>query len=176
MTAASLLMALPTKEEVEKHIAPLLKNLPKDIYPLVAFGIRGWFRDLGEKGKNDRGIWDDVNGFFDRLTGELHVWVGNTDPTAKYRKRLGSVHAPQVLWFKIGKHRGRDAYRQAATFWVDRDGVGLVQALIDCAFNWHDTVNAAQTTSSLGCQTNKKKDFVGVKKVGYPLIDRKSVV
>lgn len=159
-----------TREQVEELLAPLLKTLPLEKYPLVAFGLRGANLDMGVAGVNDRGIWDDLNGWLDRKTGEFHIYTANTDPTAKYRKNLGSVHAPQILWFKIGKHKGRDGFRQADTFKVDRDGVGLVDAPKDRAFNWHDSIAKSGGTSSEGCQTNPKEVFKSVLKTGYPLV------
>lgn len=155
-----------TRAEIEKFIAPYLIDLPVEKYPLIAFGIRGIY------GENKRGVWDDANGFIERTpAGIFAIFPGNTDPTAPYRKGLGSLSSGQILWFKIGLHRGRQAFRQAAPFLVDRDGIGKrLPAPISCAFNWHDSLS--NTTSSLGCQTNPKDVFKVVRELGYMLVRR----
>lgn len=160
-----------SREEVETILAPLLGTLAPDKYPLVAFGLRGYYADsFGEKGKNDRGEWDDAIGWLDRRTGGFQIWNGNTDPTPKFRKGLGQIHAPQILQFRIGKHKGRDAFRQASTFLVDRDGTDApVKAPVDCAFNWHDSLNPAKTSSE-GCQTMPKDQFKAAREYGYVVV------
>lgn len=161
-----------SKSEVEAILEPLLGTLPEKKFPLVAFGLRGYYADtFGVKGKNDRGQWDDAIGWLDRRTGGFQIWNGNTDPTAKFKEGLGQIHAPQILYFRIGKHKGRPAFRQAATFLVDRDGAnGPVKASIDCAFNWHDSLNPIKTTSSEGCQTMPKDQFKAAREYGYVVV------
>ena len=148
----------------------LLKDLPEKDYPLVAFGIRGYYRDtMGKVGVNDRGIWDDANGWLERTGDKTYaIFNANCDPTVEYRRGVGSIHAPQIIWFKIGLHKGRKAFRQAREIMVDRDGIGLVKAGVECAFNWHDSLSGG--TSSLGCQTNPKDQFQAVRELGYHLV------
>lgn len=159
------------RAELEAKLKPWLDQLPIDKWPMVALVIRGYYLNtMGKPGVNDRGEWDDANGFLERKPdGIFAIFNANADPTAQYRKNLGSVHAPQIIYFKIGKHKGRDAFRQASTFMVDRDGVGLVKAGTERAFNWHDDITASQSTSSEGCQTNPKKIFPAVRELGYML-------
>ena len=153
-------------DQAIKFLEPQLKLLPEKEFPLTAFGIRAYYRDtMGKKGKNDRGIWDDAIGWLNRATGDFLIFNGNTDPSLPYRKNLGQIHAPQILWFKIGLHKGRPAFRQAADFMVDRDGIGLVKASVNCAFNWHDSLSGG--TSSLGCQTNPRDQFKVAREYGY---------
>lgn len=156
------------RDGVLKLLNPMLSGLAQEKYPLLAFGIRAYYRDsMGVKGKNDRGIWDDAIGWIDRKTGGFLIFNGNTDPSLQFRKNLGCIHAPQVLWFKIGKHKGRPAFRQAASFMVDRDGVGLVKASAACAFNWHDSISKTNGTSSEGCQTMPRDQFRAAREYGY---------
>lgn len=153
-----------SRDQIEALLRPQLNQLPADKYPLVAFGIRGLYA------KNKRGVWDDGIGWLDRRTGAFLIFNGNTDPTASFKQGLGCIFAPQILWFKIGKHRGRPAFRQAATFKVMRDGVGLVDAPESCAFNWHDALG--NTTSSLGCQTQPRDQFAAAREFGYAMVPK----
>ncbi len=153
-------------------LSDLLKDLPETKWPLIAFGIRGYYLDtMGKKGANDRGIWDDANGWIER-TGDktFAIFNANCDPTVTYRKGVGSIHAPQIVWFKKGLHKGRPAFRQADEMLVDRDGVGTVKAGVGCAFNWHDSLSGG--TSSLGCQTNPKDQFTAARELGYMLLKK----
>lgn len=160
-----------SREDVIKLIQPLLDKLPMAMFPLVAFSIRGLRKEMGEPNKNDRGIWDDCNGWLERAPGgAFAAFTGNADPTAKYRKGLGQVHAPQIIPMVIGKHRGRPAFRQNGDIMVDRDGIGLVKASKGCAFNWHDSISSINGTSSLGCTTNPKSVFPAVRELGYHLV------
>lgn len=158
------------REETIALLADLLKQLPEEDYPLVAFGIRAYYRDsMGKPGVNDRGIWDDANGWLERTGDKMYaIFVANCDPTVAHRKGVGSIHAPQIVHFKIGLHKGRQAFRQAAPMLVVRDDIGTVIAPVDCAFNWHDSLS--EGTSSLGCQTNPKEIFPAVRELGYMLV------
>ena len=79
----------------EKTLAMVIKSGIVDRVALV--GIRGYYRDtMGDKGKNDRGIYDDA---IILLSPSVHAtFNANTDP---------SVHKKGIAVLKTGIHRFR---------------------------------------------------------------------
>ena len=148
------------RAKVESVLSEYLAKLDPKKYPVVFFGLRGFY------GTNKRGVYDDAIGMLERQpAGLFMICNGNTDPSAQYRKNLGCIHAPQQYFVIRGKHRGYDAFRQGGTIKVDRDGVGLVDAPIGCAFNLHR--GGANGTSSLGCQTVVPAQWPAFQATGY---------
>jgi hypothetical protein len=144
----------------EKDVLKLIKKykIDREKHPVVLVGVRGYYLDtMGVKGENDRGIFDDAafiltpNGFFS--------FNFNTDPSA-YRKGEGystkkgmACLMAGLWWYKIGLHKGKPAYRQAAHVTVMRDGIkGDYPHTGDHAINIHWAPPSGRTSSE-GCQT-----------------------
>jgi|APGre2960657404_1045060.scaffolds.fasta_scaffold01078_7 lysozyme len=117
-------------------------------------GSRGYYLDtMGEKGKNDRGIYDDA---IILLSPSVHAtFNANTDPSV-FRKGIASLKTG-VHRYKKGNHGiskpdgGYPALRPAnpqESVPVTRDGEGDSMGV---AINIHK--GGYNTTSSLGCQT-----------------------
>lgn len=146
---------VPTSRPQQKREATermLKKAGVADSVALV--GIRGYYLDtMGEKGKNDRGIYDDA---IILVSPNVHAtFNANTDPSV-HRKGIASL-IPGVHRYKKGKHGiskpggGYPALRPAnpkEELPVMRDGEGLSMGI---AINIHK--GGYNTTSSLGCQT-----------------------
>jgi lysozyme len=128
--------------------------------PVILLGIRGYYLDsYGEKGKNDRGGYDDS---FQILTKNGFVtYNGNTDPST-FRKGKGSgkdkgmaMLNPGIYDYKPGMHNGsvpHPAFRQAGPVRITRDGVnGSYQDTLASSINIHR--GGKNGTSSLACQT-----------------------
>lgn len=130
----------------------------KGVYPskeVVVLGIRGYYRDtMGEKGKNDRGIYDDA---ICVLGPESFVaFNANTDPSVA-RKKVAVLCAG--TWrYKPGKHGitfNRPGYPYPA--FVQADEVAVMRdGDTEPDIGWFG-INihrgSKTTTSSLGCQT-----------------------
>lgn len=140
------------------------KGIDRKKYPVCVLAVRGYYLDtMGEKGKNDRGIYDDAC-FIDSPTIFVSVnW--NTDPSS-YRKGTGTGSnkgmaslKPGVWEYKIGPHKGKSpACRQAANVTVIRDGKnGDYEDTGDFAINHH--WGSLFGTSSAGCQTAPPKQW-----------------
>jgi lysozyme len=125
---------------------------------LALLGIRGYYMDsMGERGKNDRGIYDDaIVAAFVRLGKVEKIWAfnANTDPSI-HRKAI-AVLRPGSWRYQIGIHGlakpKSQQYRalvQAGAVTVDRDGIGADTGWF--GINIHR--GGETTTSSLGCQT-----------------------
>lgn len=135
------------------------KGVNRKKNPVCVLAVRGYYLDtMGQKGKNDRGIFDDA-AFVVSPTAFVAVnW--NTDPSA-YRKGSGRGSAkgmaslkPGVWSYQIGKHKGKGpAGVQADEVTVIRDGD--ISDYPDTGWfgiNLH-WGSASGGTSSLGCQT-----------------------
>jgi len=137
---------------------------------LIVIAIRGFKLDtLGERGKNDRRIYDDAH--FIITPRGVYAFDGNTDPNG-FRKGYGTGSnkgmaclKTGVWFFGRGLHKGRPAFRQACPFTVTRDGNPPYDDTGYHAINWHD--GGVSSTSSLGCQTNRPKDFEVLRTLVY---------
>jgi len=136
----------------EKALATVIASGVVDRVALV--GIRGYYRDsMGEKGKNDRGIYDDA---MILLTPNVYAsFNANTDPSV-FRKGIATLKCGVHLYKKgnhgISKPNGgypalRPANREESlpvTRDGENDGFGI-------AINIHKGNHSS--TSSAGCQT-----------------------
>lgn len=142
---------LISKEEVDKIIK--FYNIDLDKYPLIIFGIRGYYLDSkGAKGKNDRGIFDDAIGIYSRDT--FRVFNGNTDPSAQFKKGLAMLKEGFYPVYKFDTHRGSKSQYPAicqrlGDVTVIRDGVG--EDTGSFGINIHKA--GFNSTISEGCQT-----------------------
>jgi len=137
--------------------------------PIVLLGVRGYYRDsMGEKGENDRGIYDDA-----LFVMSPNVYAGfnaNTDPS--YAREGIATLATGVWRYKKGLHRIQyRALRQAAPVEVRRDG-GKVE-LGWFGINIHK--GSYTSTSSLGCQTVFPDQWDAFRSLVYSEMDRVSV-
>jgi hypothetical protein len=147
-------------------------KVPRDKYPVVVVAIRGYRLDDGNKGINDRRIYDDAH--FIVWPKGVARFYGNTDPNG-YRKGqgMGSGRGMASLccgihFYGTGLHKGRAGFRQAEPFTVLRDGNPPYRDLGWHAINWHD--GGETSTSSLGCQTNKFSVFRELQPLLYGLL------
>lgn len=116
-------------------------------------GIRGYYRDsMGERGTNDRGLYDDAICLISRDT--FATFNANVDPSI-YRPGIATL-TPGVWRYQLGIHglsrpkaQQYEALVQAAPVVVHRDGKGFDRGWF--GINIHRGGNS--TTSSLGCQT-----------------------
>lgn len=119
---------------------------------VVVLGVRGYYlNSQGERGRNDRGIYDDA--FFVALDDRVVNFNGNTDPSA-WRRGIATLKTG--TWTYIaGVHGlsrptgGYAAFRQFGRFTVTRDGIG--EDTGEFAINFHR--GGSRGTSSEGCQT-----------------------
>lgn len=161
-----------TRAFVEKILK--FYNVDLDKTPLVLLGVRGYYLDsIGEKGKNDRGDYDDA--FFWITKDSLISFNGNTDPS-RYRKGRGKgsgkgmASLKEGVWlYKTGIHNGvspHAAFRQAADVIVVRDGLdGDYEEKGQFGINIHR--GGVVGTSSLGCQTVPPSQWPAFKELGY---------
>jgi lysozyme len=91
-----------SKQQLDKAISKY--EIDRKKYPLLIIGIRGYYKNsMGEKGKNDRNIYDDAiivdtpNGMFS--------FNGNTDPS-KYDKGLDVLKEFFYPVYKFDTHNG----------------------------------------------------------------------
>lgn len=141
-------------------------------YRVVLVGIRGYYQDsMGEKGKNDRGIYDDA--IFVVAPDYFTSYNGNTDPSVA-RKGI-SVLKPGVHLYRKGKHKiaspnGYAAFRPAnarEALPVTRDGIGDSEGI---AINIHK--GSYGSTSSEGCQTIYPDQWKEFQESVYKLMDQ----
>ena len=125
------------------------------VHDLVALvGVRGYYLDtMGEKGANDRGIYDDA--IFLVTPAGMMRYNANTDPSVA-RRRV-AVLVPGLWRYRLGIHglskpkeKQYEALVQAAVVTVDRDEVDA-DSTGWFGINIHR--GSYRTTSSLGCQT-----------------------
>jgi len=156
------------KKEVTAKL--LTKAGVKDSVALV--GIRGYYlNSMGEKGKNDRGIYDDS--IFVVSPEAYASYNANVDPS-RYRKGIATL-VPGVHLYRKGKHgisrgSGYDALRPATkgeALPVYRDGEGVS---IGYQINIHR--GGYNTTSSLGCQTIYPTQWKSFISLVYDQMDR----
>lgn len=156
------------KREVTERL--LLEAGVTDKVALV--GIRGYYRDsMGEKGKNDRGIYDDA---IFVISPDCYVtFNANTDPS-RFRKGIATL-IPGVHRYRKGNHGisrgpGYPALRPATKgemLPVIRDGIGNDMGV---AINIHK--GGRGTTSSEGCQTLPPSQWDSFINLVYEQMDR----
>lgn len=160
--------------------------------PISFLAIRGarQYIEMGNKGVNDRRIYDDLI----LLVGsDVFMSVNaNTDPNG-WRKGHGTSESTKgmaslkegVWMMKKGYHKGQYlAFVQAQDFTVLRDADSAVPEskiqLLDGAKVYEDTGQfgihfhyASDTsTSSLGCQTVPKEQYIPLRDLAFKLMDR----
>jgi hypothetical protein len=143
-----------TREVVDKLLVDSGVDLVES--PLVVVGARGYFIDVGIKGSNNRGVYDDA--FFISSPGLFASYNGNTDPNGRragfgfgLEKGMASLTEGQWL-YRRGSHKGQDAFIQASQVTVMRDGED--GDYLDTGWfgiNFHP--GGINTTGSQGCQT-----------------------
>lgn len=145
---------------------------------VILIGIRGYYRDsMGEKKKNDRGIYDDALFWLNLKTGFLASYNANTDPSA-YRRGVGTGAKKGMaslkcgVWrYQKGTHKGYEAFTQAAKVTVTRDGIdGDYDHSGWFGINIHR--GGTSGTSSLGCQTLPASQWQDFKDTGYQLLTK----
>jgi lysozyme len=148
-------------------------------YPVCLINVRGYYlNSMGEKGKNDRGIYDDA--FFWISTNGMMSFNGNSDPS-RYRKGKGKGAEKGMaelicgVWlYQTGVHNGSSphpAFRQAERVTVKRDG--LEQDYLDTGwFGINIHRGGVNGTSSLGCQTVPTAQWPAFKELGYSELKR----
>ncbi len=134
----------------EQILAILKAHGITDGFALV--GIRGFFKDMGVPGKNDRGIYDDA--LFVITPSAFVAFNFNVDPSA-HKPGIANLKPGKYL-YKLGIHglsKPKDkqykALVQAAPVTVIRDGGKEETGYF--GLNLHKGYNT--TTGSLGCQT-----------------------
>ncbi|GAO43812.1 hypothetical protein [Flavihumibacter petaseus] len=155
-----------TKEAALEKVAAF--SVPEKV---ILLGIRGYYRDtMGEKGKNDRGIYDDA--IFVIAPDYFASFNANTDPTVK---RNGvSVLKPGLHYYKKGRHRisrppSYPAFRPdtpGELLPVTRDDIGDSMGI---AINIHK--GGYNSTSSEGCQTIYPSQWEAFQTKVYQLMD-----
>lgn len=135
-------------------------GLDPDRDKVFVAGVRGYYRDsMGERGRNDIGIYDDA--IFLVSPAFFGSYNGNTDPS-KRRKGRGRGHEKGMaslntgLWrvHRFDRHSGKylALCQRAGPVTVTRDGI--VENYADTGMFGINIHNGGwRTTSSLGCQT-----------------------
>ncbi len=145
------MLQLPSfNPQIKREI--LLSKLPKidtSKYPLYIAGVRGYYRDtMGEKGKNDRGIYDDA--LFIISPNVFAAFNGNTDPSV-FREAIATLVPGTYYAHNFGLHKGKylALVQRMGEVTVQRDGGNIQTGYF--GINIHK--GGVNTTSSLGCQT-----------------------
>jgi lysozyme len=151
-------------------------NLSKE--PVVILGFRGYYLDsVGEKGKNDRGVYDDA---IIITSDKCHsTYNANTDPSL-YKSGIASL-VPGKYSYKLGVHglskpkaQRYEALVQAEPVIVARDDGQTEEGWF--GINIHKGYNT--TTGSAGCQTiapDQWKAFIETMKQQLVFYKRKVV-
>ncbi|MDE3249842.1 MAG: hypothetical protein KGO82_14350 [Bacteroidota bacterium] len=173
-----------TRDEALKLIAPFNRT-----EKLVFLGIRGYYKkSMGDLDSNDIGIYDDAICIIS--PDYFGAFNGNTDPS-KMKVGIATVKAPQVIMFRQGIHgvshapaavvekmrktKANDpayprtywAFRQDSNVTVIRHGQGEFTDNPQARF-WIDLHQGGEwTTSSEGCQTIIKSQWLNFKNQGY---------
>lgn len=165
-----------TAEQLDLIIAEHHASLqPGDRVKLVVW--RGYFRDtMGEKGKNDVGIYDDA--FFFRAPNAYSAWNGNSDPShygwnpnaGKYMARLAVGVWRYVKW----KHKGQywafgQGENKVTVERIHEDGTVARRETGTFGINIHK--GSLLHTSSEGCLTLPPSQWEAFKATGYGLLD-----
>jgi lysozyme len=143
-------------------------HLPEPVYIV---GIRGYSKELGKPGVNDRGIYDDAI----MLVGPNYyqTFNANTDPS-RYRAGIATL-VPGVHYYKKGNHGiskpggGYPAFRPDTNneaLPVMRDG--RVELSLGIAINIHR--GGYNSTSSEGCQTIHPDQWLEFQTNAYKLM------
>ena len=139
---------------------------------VVVVAVRGY--NLGSDGENDRRIYDDAH--FIVTPDSVKMFEGNTDPNG-WRKGSGTGSNKGmacldtgVWFFAKGPHKGRPSFRQASEFTVIRDGRPDYKHTGFHAINWHS--GGYNSTSSLGCQTNRPDDYNELRNYMYTQLEK----
>lgn len=141
---------------------------------LIVVGIRGFYESMGSRNSNNRGIYDDAQ--FVVTPNRIVSYQGNTDPGGFRRgsgtgRNKGMACLNTGVWFYgKGPHRGASSFRQCCPFTVTRDGTPNYKDTGWFGINWH--TGGDRSTSSLGCQTNKPRDFANLRSYIYSELDR----
>ncbi len=164
-----------------EEILELLKayKIDLDVSPVVLVGIRGYYlNSMGEKGKNDRGIYDDALIWVIKDRG-IMAFNGNCD-ASKYRKGKGTGSEKGMaslnigVWnYKTGVHNGKiphQAFRQHGKVIVTRDGTNGNYQDGPGFFGINIHKGGITGTSSLGCQTVPRDQWNAFKGLGYAAI------
>lgn len=125
----------------------------------VLVAVRGFYLDMGVKGQNDRGIYDDCIFTVDVKTNIHSCRAANVDPSI-YRQGIATIKDKQVVWYKLGKHGlsrpdgGYPALRQSRPLIVVRDNTSGPPTLCSPAWPYTNIHRGGdKNTSSLGCIT-----------------------
>lgn len=149
-------LKLPNKPQVKKSVIDkILKDKGIDLkkYPMLIIGIRGYFLNtMGEKAKNDRGIYDDALIIY--TPNVYATFNGNVDPSVQFKTGRAVLKKGFYLAHKFSTHRGSTSQYPAicqrlGPVTVVRDGKGEDIGMF--GINIHK--GGYNTTSSEGCQT-----------------------
>lgn len=157
------------QNEAEKYISTAAKPINA---PVMVIGIRGYYlNSMGERGENDRGIYDDAIILIG--PGYYQTFNGNTDPR-KHENGIAQLlpgwHLFKQGWHGYGKPTGHKAFRTAnadQVLPVLRDGQKGIQKGL--TINLHS--GGFNNTNSAGCQTVFKGQWLEFQQAAYKMMD-----